>query len=354
MQRCASKECYICGGKSATIMCKYKSCKRWFHLVCGADKYCLFQFNDPFSSYCHEHHNINDGRIEGHDSCMVCWEPMGTYNPITSIPSCCEKGWIHVRCMRKAAITAGYYFKCPLCGHNRDGYLPFVRKRGIFVPDQDAVWELSQNAYGSLLLQYNRCDAKVCHCENGREFSIKRKRSKWFLLKCIYCGSKAIHFGCSPHDLKEYKCSECTSARSQMLFSQEFPFQQSQQQNEMTKALTAGNGSMVLFDLTVDENWNQTKHQLATNSRSDTSKLAPLLQVMEVSSSTNRKAACDEEVEVIETDALVSVKEFGDNPFKERTIILARDAPPSNTQFVENNRELSSVRLDVLWMYKNK
>lgn len=67
---------------------------------------------------------------------------MGEYNAITSIPSCCDQGYFHKKCAQEHALTAGYLTKCPCCGNktSKDGieYREFIKRRGIFVPDEDA------------------------------------------------------------------------------------------------------------------------------------------------------------------------------------------------------------------------
>lgn len=333
-QRCASTKCFYCHQKSASIMCKRKSCKRSFHLICGVRNQCLFQFSNKFNSYCHQHHGIDDGHIDAHDDCMICWEPMGDYNPIESIPSCCSMGWIHASCVRKAAVSAGYLFHCPMCGskESNNDFCAAVRKRGIFVPERDASWELSQNAYASLLFVYDSCDAKQCFCPNGRNFNIKRRRSKWFLMKCIYCGSKGIHFGCSPRDLKKYKCAECTRTRSQSLLNAETQSIQTECAASEPSAKTTE-----IVDLTIDENPNEPKQQSATKQSSS-------VQIMETTSCSEN----DTPVVAPNMDALISVPEFGDNIFKRRSIVLARDMPPPDTQYIEDLDKLSNDRLRLL------
>lgn len=333
VQRSASTKCFYCHQKSASIMCKHKTCKRSFHLICGARNDCLFQFSETFNSYCHQHHGIKDGNINGHDECMICWEPMGDYNPIKSIPTCCKMGWIHAYCMRKTATFAGYLLHCPTCGSKESSqdFCAALRKRGIFVPEKDASWELSQNAFQSLLFVYASCDAKQCFCPNGRNFNIKRRRSKWFLMKCIYCGSKGIHFGCSPHDLRKFKCPECTLARSQSLLSAEAQSLQS----ECVAGEKAAKPTEIV-DLTIDDNSYEAEEQSPS--------IQSNIQIMEITSSNESYTPVVEG----DMDALVSVPECSNNIFKIRSIVLKRDRPPPDTEFIENLDKLSNDRLKLL------
>lgn len=186
--RCASTECSYCGRDSASIKCRHKSCKRAFHLVCGTQNECLFQFDDSRKSFCHEHHGINDGQIEGYDDCMLCWDPLGDYSPTQAISTkqCCNGGWIHLRCMQKTAIKAEHPLNCPLCGHYKEEFLAMIRERGVFVPDQEA---------------------------------LKNQPKK---VMCIDCGDITVnHNVCNPLKLKMYKCSNCTNATASKLQSME-------------------------------------------------------------------------------------------------------------------------------------
>lgn len=222
VRQCASKKCFYCKKTAASIKCHKKSCKRYFHLICGHKNNFLFEFIDQYVSYCHEHHGIVDDNVKRHNECCICWELLNEYNPITSIPSCCNEGWFHVRCFRISALSAGYLFKCLLCGYKNDGYLCAMRKRGIYIPDRDASWELESNAFASLYSTLNDCDATECLCPKGRSFTQKWSRSrKWFLLKCTYCGSKAIHVHCNGPNSKSYICEVCTMERTQSVHDDE-------------------------------------------------------------------------------------------------------------------------------------
>lgn len=336
IKKCAKKfapvKCCYCGENSATISCQRNKCKRTFHLVCGHQEKCLFTFTEQFQSFCHEHHGITDANVVGHDNCMICWGILGDHNAITSIPSCCNKGWFHVRCLRKFALTSGYLFKCPMCGNKTTEYFDLVQRRGIFVPQQDAAWELSQNAYVSLLFQYRSCDAVECLCPNGRDFSVKRMRSKWFLLKCIYCGSKGIHYHCASIRITEYVCGECTIARSQELFSQKLPSERQPANESKTDA----------ENVIVDENVNESVPQAVSNTHvsNDAPKSPAPVQFMDVSSFSHENMQIEDS-----ENALVSVPVLTDNIFKDRTLVFARDLPSPGTQFVESQRELRHNRL---------
>lgn len=214
VQRCASMKCCYCGEVAASIKCNVKSCKRHFHLICGRKNDCILEFIGEYVSRCHQHHGVNDAPVVNHDFCFICWTRMDKYHPITSIPSCCDRGWMHANCMRRTALCAGYMFKCPLCGFENAAYVNAMRKRGIYVPCRDASWELESDAFSSLHLAPDSCDAVQCMCPRGPWFQAKWPSSEWSLLKCIYCGSKAIHVHCNQRNWEVYECEDCVVPQS--------------------------------------------------------------------------------------------------------------------------------------------
>lgn len=308
-EKCSRTRCCYCHEPSASIKCQRTKCRRNFHLICGHRKKCLFTFNKRFDSFCHAHHPIKDEIVNGHYNCMICWEALGDYSPTTSIPSCCDQGWFHARCLRKSTLTSGYLFKCPMCGNQTSEYLDLVRKSGVFVPEQDAAWELSQNAYTSLLFRYRSCDATICQCPNGRDLSVKQMRSEWFLLKCTHCDSKGIHYGCSESSITEYVCDNCTVIRSQQLISQE----------------------------------PQTMQP--PPDKSNNAPKSPAAPICSIDTSSFRDASV--QTESCE-DALVSLPDLTDNHLKVRTLVFGRDLPPLDTPFVESQRQLRQERLNLL------
>lgn len=102
---------------------------------------CQFKFNYARQSYCYLHHDIDDSEFNLHrkfDECFICFEMIGEYDPITSIPSCCNRGWFHRKCMKKAAVISPYLIHCPMCGENKESYSKFIADRGVFVPVKEA------------------------------------------------------------------------------------------------------------------------------------------------------------------------------------------------------------------------
>lgn len=69
-------------------------------------------------------------------------------------------------------------------------------------------WELSQDAYRSLLYVHKRCDVADCLCPNGREYV--KNQGKWMIYRCRYCGSVGIHAGCRENESTgPYGCKSC-------------------------------------------------------------------------------------------------------------------------------------------------
>lgn len=134
--------CFYCKKPNATVQCKHEDtkCKRYFHVVCGMQYKCLFEFEGVFNSYCHEHVEITE-EYPIHSNwwhCQICTEEMGNYHPITSIPSCCNQGYYHKFCMQQHALSAGSVTKCPSCGKDAEKYQKYLRMRGIYCPEKDA------------------------------------------------------------------------------------------------------------------------------------------------------------------------------------------------------------------------
>lgn len=132
--------CCYCKHRRATVRCCEPNCKRTFHVICGVKKKCLFEFVNQFNAFCHLHAKIDEKYDKHTDDwyCRICYEVIGEYDPITSIPSCCNQDYFHKKCMQTYAIMSGCYTRCPSCGNDPDGYRKFLSKRGIFCPEKDA------------------------------------------------------------------------------------------------------------------------------------------------------------------------------------------------------------------------
>ena len=164
---------------------------------------CLSQFLGSFESYCHRHNDEFKYRRYDDETCVICRDPLKfTCDAVTN--DCCN-GVFHRRCLGSLALSAGYFFKCPLC-NNTDQFRKCMRQKGIFVPDRDASWELENNAFNDLYTPTYSCEAPVCLSKQGRKFN---SVNGFAFLSCSSCGSGSVHQKCcgSP----DYICQICTS-----------------------------------------------------------------------------------------------------------------------------------------------
>ncbi|XP_023706470.1 uncharacterized protein LOC111863895 isoform X2 [Cryptotermes secundus] len=215
--------CWYCKRSGATLGCCASRCKKVFHLPCGRRSGSLHQFFGQFKSFCSVHRPVQkiDPRVlmevkSREATCAICYDSIQpTSCPSTLWAPCCRiNAWFHRDCVQKLAISAGYFFKCPLC-NNKSTFQKAMLDFGIYIPEQDASWELVPNAFQELLHRHNRCDAKQCLCPKGRVHEMTGTR--WELVLCKYCGSQGIHIGCGL--LKwvnpEWVCDECNTMLEQ-------------------------------------------------------------------------------------------------------------------------------------------
>ena len=147
-----------------------------------------------FSSFCAKHRprQTLDTSHEINDKCPTCYSNVEFDEGIQVLTTpCCHK-LFHRTCLQRQALSAGYFFKCPLC-NNGQNFIEIMNEFGIYVPKQDASWERDNNAFGELYQRYSRCDQNNCLCSEGRQFQDERN---WQLLICDTCGSKGTHWAC--------------------------------------------------------------------------------------------------------------------------------------------------------------
>ncbi|XP_076312667.1 uncharacterized protein LOC143226081 isoform X2 [Tachypleus tridentatus] len=209
-------KCTYCGKYGATVGCCNKKCKKVFHFPCGLQNDSLSQFFGTYDTFCGVHRprqevNVKDGKsLEESDSvCSICLYSVDSKVSSDSLRApCCNYSWFHRICVQRLALSAGYFFKCPLC-NNKDLFNTEMLKYGIHIPKQDASWELEQNAFQDLLERYCHCDAIHCICPNGRNFS--SKGSEWEIIICNSCGSQGCHALCKEFSTQPFSwmCSGC-------------------------------------------------------------------------------------------------------------------------------------------------
>ncbi|PSN36951.1 hypothetical protein C0J52_15884 [Blattella germanica] len=209
--------CAYCRLTGATLACCVSKCKKVFHLPCGRKAGSLHQFYGEFKSYCATHRPIQkiDAAVReqiktSEVTCPICYDTVDhtDYKSTLWAPCCRVKALFHRDCVQKLAMSAGYFFKCPLC-NNKPNFLLAMQANGIFIPERDASWEMVPNAYQELLHRHHRCDAQRCRCPKGRNHEMTG--SSWELMLCKYCGSQGVHIGCG--NLKwsnpDWECNDC-------------------------------------------------------------------------------------------------------------------------------------------------
>ncbi|XP_064600862.1 uncharacterized protein LOC135467035 [Liolophura sinensis] len=210
--------CYFCKKKGATIGCTTKSCRISFHLRCGRVSGTLHQFFGNFGSYCPTHRPrqaaLTSDRLAffgtANTMCAICICTVEARASNETLRSpCCRSSWFHRDCIQQLATTAGlHFFKCPLC-NNKEMFQEEMLEFGIYIPDQDAAWELVPNAYQELLERYSRCDVQKCLCPKGRDYN--KDKTKWEILLCVCCGSQGCHVTCQglSSNNDDWMCPDC-------------------------------------------------------------------------------------------------------------------------------------------------
>ncbi|KAK3105730.1 hypothetical protein FSP39_004435 [Pinctada imbricata] len=218
VRRGTKLKCSFCKTKGATIGCVVGACRKVFHFGCGQAYNTLHQYFGNFSSFCEDHRPrqmIPVDRLslcgKSNATCAICMTAVSSdvmSNDTIRAP-CCGYAWFHRDCIQKHATTAGlYFFKCPLC-NNKDVFQDEMLHFGIFIPEQDAAWELEPGAYNDLLQRYMKCDSARCKCPYGRQYH--KDGGKWEVLVCDWCGAQGTHIECrNLHKIRDdYVCNEC-------------------------------------------------------------------------------------------------------------------------------------------------
>lgn len=95
-----------------------------------------------FRSFC-LHHRITQAidiqELQNSEpvQCAICKEDV-IPTPIPSslwAPCCKRAAWFHRDCIQELALSAGYFFKCPLC-NNTDVFKSRMLTLGIYIPSR--------------------------------------------------------------------------------------------------------------------------------------------------------------------------------------------------------------------------
>jgi len=220
VRRGESLICCFCKKNGATIPCHKKGCKKNYHFSCGA--LCqepgqhVYIFLNNMDSYCFTHRprQSKAANLSPDSTCMICLESCGEVSgpgPGKLVSPCCGRTY-HGDCVQKAALQAGKAaLKCPAC-NDKDKFNEEMEKCGIYIPHADAQWEMPENSnfyrFDDMLHMYRRCDALLCSCPHGREFS--RPGTKYEVIKCETCGQSGTHVACGKLEVGgRYLCESC-------------------------------------------------------------------------------------------------------------------------------------------------
>ncbi|XP_016926334.3 pineapple eye protein [Drosophila suzukii] len=210
------RKCYYCQQMSASIQCH--GCRVFFHLKCGLNNQCAFEFTGMYHSYCDSCVPMDDYKREilanppQNRLCDICLVPILVFKMFQiTYGDCCRRGFAHKSCMRRYALTSGYYLCCIWC--RSKSFRDSIRLQSVFVPDRDAMWEKQRNAYRELHDRNLRCGESNCLCPNGRFYN----KSTWVILSCKLCGCMGAHTKCLAGTMRmskgtqptEFKCSTC-------------------------------------------------------------------------------------------------------------------------------------------------
>ncbi|KAF2901631.1 hypothetical protein ILUMI_04556 [Ignelater luminosus] len=215
--RTQKQVCIYCKGFGATAGCVNKFCNRKFHLPCGIANNTQQNYNN-FTSYCHIHRKSSNIPVRLRKSltdykCVICLEYFEADIKLRNIlwADCCKAEIIlHLNCIRRLALSAGYFTKCPGCNNNSE-FLTCIKYWGVFVPERDAAWEIGENAFSELYEVHDTCDVSTCLCPQGRDYATSK--GKWRLVLCHLCGSYGTHAGCSQFKNK-FVCDVCNIGKS--------------------------------------------------------------------------------------------------------------------------------------------
>ncbi|KAM9433646.1 G2/M phase-specific E3 ubiquitin-protein ligase isoform 1-T1 [Salvelinus alpinus] len=210
-------KCAVCKKNGASVGCYIKSCRKMVHFPCGKQHQFIFQFTDPFPSYCKDHSPTQSlpvsSCVSEPLSCSVCLDPIEAVLSY-SVLKCpaCHGSWFHRDCVQNQAHSAAmFFFRCTLC-NNKDMFQQEMLRMGIHIPERDAAWELEENAYGELLQVYQHCDANKCLSRSGRTTS--SRTGLFQILRCMLCGSRGTHRKCASLNAFEtdWACEDCAAA----------------------------------------------------------------------------------------------------------------------------------------------
>ncbi|XP_022178090.1 PHD finger protein 7-like isoform X2 [Myzus persicae] len=203
LTRGSKETCFYCKKKGATISCCGAKCRKVFHLPCGLKNGSMHQYFQSFKSFCQQHRitqaiDLAELQNSAPVQCAICKDDVIPSPLPTSIwaPCCKRNAWFHRGCIQDLALSAGYFFKCPLC-NNVENFKSRMLTLGIYIPSRDASWETVPNAFAELLERHSSCNASNCLCPHQDKRTFQQESGSWEIILCHTCGSNGTHRLCS-------------------------------------------------------------------------------------------------------------------------------------------------------------
>ncbi|XP_001945076.2 PHD finger protein 7 isoform X2 [Acyrthosiphon pisum] len=216
LTRGSKETCFYCKKKGATISCCGVKCRKVFHLPCGIKNGSMHQYFQSFKSFCKQHRitqaiDLIELQTSASVQCAICKDDVIASPLPTSIwaPCCKRNAWFHRGCIQDLALSAGYFFKCPLC-NNVDTFKSRMLTLGIYIPSRDASWETVPNAFAELLERHSSCNAQTCLCPHQNRRTHQQEAGSWEIILCHTCGSNGTHRLCSSIKCDQrWLCTAC-------------------------------------------------------------------------------------------------------------------------------------------------
>ncbi|KAL4143815.1 hypothetical protein QTP88_006091 [Uroleucon formosanum] len=216
LTRGSKETCVYCKKKGATISCCGVKCRKVFHLPCGLKNGSMHQYFQSFKSFCQQHRitqaiDLNELQNSAPVQCAICKDDVIPSPLPTSIwaPCCKRNAWFHRGCIQDLALSAGYFFKCPLC-NNVETFKCRMLTLGIYIPSRDASWETVPNAFAELLERHSSCNAPTCLCPHEDKRTYIQESGSWEIILCHTCGSNGTHRLCSAIKCDQrWHCAAC-------------------------------------------------------------------------------------------------------------------------------------------------
>ncbi|KAL5239020.1 hypothetical protein ACI65C_006430 [Semiaphis heraclei] len=196
LTRGSKQICVHCNKKGATISCSGAKCQK----VSFCQKHCIKQIIDS-----------SELKNSAPTKCAICKDAVTPSRSLNSIWAlCCKRNaWFHRECIQDLALSAGYFFKCPLC-NDVEKFKSRMLTLGIYIPSRDASWETVPNAFAELSERPSICSIETCLCPHEPKQKFNFPSGSWEIVLCNFCGSNGTHMLCSSiKSGQDWYCTVC-------------------------------------------------------------------------------------------------------------------------------------------------